>query len=239
MKSIIVDERISTGLESSLANRGFRIIKLPASRELPAAICSHPDSLMLRIKNRLFTYSSYAESGLEVFSDIREYHRDIAIFFVSDEPGDVYPKDAGLNALVSGDRLFAKTDSLCEAVKEYSRSIGQRLIFTKQGYPACTTLLFGGKYAVTSDKGMKRVLEGEGIEVLLIRNGDISLSPYEYGFIGGASFVYEDKIFFYGDLSSHRDGEKIMSFARERGFSAVSLSGERLVDLGGAVILDQ
>ncbi len=238
MKSIIVDERINSKCRHSLLRLGFNCLLMPAFSELPEAVRSHPDSLIFKHKNRLFCYASYTEAGMSVFSDIREYHSNTVISFLSDEAGKNYPEDTRLNALVMGDRLFARLDSLAEGIKEYARSAGITLINTRQGYPACTTLTFGEKYAITADRGMKTALECEGMNVLLISEGGISLFPYEYGFIGGASFVHENTVYFFGDIHSHRDGDAICDFINSRGFSVVSLSEGGLVDLGGAVILE-
>ena len=69
-------------------------------------------------------------------------------------------------------------------------------------------------------------------------NGDISLSPYEYGFIGGASGVFRDKLYFIGDLRLHRDAEKIENAARLQGLSPVSLGSFPLIDLGKIIFID-
>ena len=237
-KSIIVDERIDKEIELSLKRLGFFVIRLPMSSLLPDAIGSHPDSLILKLGEVLISYSSYVEDGLSVFSDVREYHRNIRLSFVSEEPGKEYPSDCRLNALVAGDRLFARLDSLANGVRETAERQGLRLINTRQGYPACSTLMLDESHAVTADRGLGAVLESEGIKVLLISSGGISLPPYEYGFIGGASFVYKDAVYFFGDLSSHPDGERIRAFLSDAGYEAISLSQGALFDYGGAVILE-
>ncbi len=223
---------------SRLEGLGFNVLTLPAFDSLPKAIQSHPDSLLFLLKNRLFSYSPYAECGLEVFSDIREYHRNTVLSFVSEDAGKSYPEDTRLNALLMGDKLFSRLESISDAVKEHATALGIKLINTKQGYPACTTLKINSSAAVSADTGMKRLLEKEGIEVLLISSGGISLPPYEYGFIGGASFVFGSKVYFFGDITSHPDGERIIKFIENKGLEAVSLFGGGLIDLGGAVILE-
>ena len=238
MKSIIVDERIRKEDERALERLGFLVLRLPPLRLLPEAISSHADSLLFRYNKRLFTYCAYAEDGLSVLSDIREYHRDISISFLSEEPGKKYPNDCILNALLIGDRLFARTKSLAEGIKELASSEGLELVNTTQGYPACTTLTFQDKYAITADAGLAKSLIDEGIRVLTISQGNIALPPYEYGFIGGASFVYKDTVYFFGNLNSHPDGRKIEEFIKNAGYKVFSLSEGGLIDLGGAIVLD-
>ena len=238
MKSIIVDKRIDEECERSLLRLGFNVIKLPALTMLGAAIESHPDSLFFRHKKQIFAYSDYVEVGLEVFSDIREYHRELSLNFVSETPKDAFPGDCALNALVMGDILFARKDSVSDRIIDHAKKEGLRVVNVRQGYPACATLALGAKHAVTADRGLHLVFSKEGIESLLISEGDITLPPYEYGFIGGSSFVYGSSVYFFGDLDTHRDSERIKIFLKRHGFSAISLAKGVLRDLGGAVILE-
>ncbi len=238
MKSIIVDERIDDKCILSLERLGFNVLKLPGCKELPDAIRSHPDSLFFKHGWDLFTFGCYAESGLEVFCDLREYHRNIRLHFVSELPTDRYPEDCKINALSVKDKIFARLEGLCEGIRSFAKDKGLKLINTKQGYPACATLVFGDKRAITADEGLKRTLEKEGIETLLIKSGDISLPPYEYGFIGGASFVHRKTVYFFGDLAAHSDGARIEEFIKDAGYNIKSLGIGRLVDLGGALVFE-
>jgi hypothetical protein len=111
--------------------------------------------------------------------------------------------------------------------------LGFEIINVNQGYPACTVLKLSDSLAITADMGMKKALEKNGIEVYLIENGEISLPPYKYGFIGGCAGIHEDKIYFLGDPSLHPSYEIIKTGASKAGLEIVSLSDEKLSDLGG------
>ena len=84
---------------------------------------------------------------------------------------------------------------------------------------------------------MAQVLKNNGIETLLIGPGHIALPPHEYGFIGGASFVHEKQVYFFGDINLHPDSSAILDFIYRHGYEAISLAEEGLLDLGGAVVL--
>jgi len=233
----LVDERISQKCERALLLRGARIIKLPAAKGLPAPMASHPDMLLFLHENRIITSAEYCERYPYIFTDIRELSRGAEFTFTEDSYGDKYPYDAIFNALTVGNRIFLKSDTASGAVISYAKSRGLEIISTKQGYPACTVLAFGGS-AITSDPGMARQLSDSGIKVTLIGNGDIALPPYEYGFIGGAAGVYKKDVYFLGDISSHRDGAKICDAVRDAGFTPISLSDEPLADLGRILFID-
>lgn len=237
MKSAIVDERISTKCERALLLQGFNLIKMKAARELNDAVKSHPDILMFVHENNIITSAEYCESFPYIFSDIRDALDSSSFTFTSDVFEAQYPGDALFNALVIQNKIFMKTDSISDAVKAYADERGLKTVKVKQGYPACTVLAFGAS-AITSDNGMATVMRKEGIKVTVIDNGDISLPPHEYGFIGGACGVYGKEVFFLGDYKTHRNAELIESAILAEGFTPVSLSDEGLFDLGRIIFLD-
>ena len=108
----------------------------------------------------------------------------------------------------------------------------------RQGYPACVTLALTEKLAVTADEGMANAISGAGISVELIKNGGVSLSPYEYGFIGGAAGVYKNKVYFIGNLNTHPDCQKIEDAIRGAGLVPVSLSDLPLRDFGRIIFIE-
>lgn len=236
MRNILVDERISGQLESALMKMGLNPIKLPPDRRLGDSVASHPDTLLFHHKNRIITTAEYCDDAAYIFSDIREYSPEMKISFTSDERKAKYPWDCVMNALVIENKLFCNTEYISKAVIEYAKEVGLTLVHTNQGYPACTTLAFGN-HAITSDPGMARILRENGVDVLTISQGHIDLFPHEYGFIGGASFVYNNMVCFFGDVTDHPDGEKIVNFITDSGYRTISLSPGRLTDLGGAVLL--
>ena len=237
MKSVIVDGRISESCERALKIRGLDPILLPMDKDLGEAVASHPDTVLFKLKDEIFTTADYCDTAAYVFSDVREYAPNIKINFTSDVRGPRYPEDCAMNALCLGKRIFARLDSLSPAIKAAATAKGYELINVSQGYPACTTLALDECHAITADKGMAKVLTKHGIEVTLIREGHISLPPHEYGFIGGASGVSCGKVYFFGDLSGHPDAKAIENAVRGCGLEPISLSDEPLRDLGGMIFL--
>ena len=237
MKCAIVDERISEKCERGLLLRGFQVLKCPPFKKISTALSSHPDMLMAKVKNRIISSVEYCESASYLFSDIRELAPDVEMTFSDEHISEKYPHDAIFNALNIGNRIFLKEDTASLAVKHFSESAGIEIIPVKQGYPACTVLAFGNT-AVTADKGMQKALLQQGINVTLISDGDISLPPHEYGFIGGASGVYKNEVYFLGDIATHRDSKKILDAIRLENYTPISLSDEPLRDLGRIIFVD-
>ena len=236
MKTIIVDQRISAKCERALIKEGFMLIKLAADSDLGEAVASHPDTLLFYSDGEIITTADYCDKAAYLFSDIREYAPGIKISFTDDKRSSKYPEDCILNALVIGKRIYCKEDTISTAIKEYASRKGYSIINTKQGYPTCNVLHFGNS-AITSDKGLATLLQDNQIKVTLIRPGYISLPPYEYGFIGGASGVVGNKVYFFGDISKHPDCDIIFDAIKSEGYTPISLSNEPLVDFGGIIAL--
>ena len=230
---VLVDERISEKCVCSLVAEGFNPIKLPAVPSLPSAIASHTDIIAFKLKNKIFLSKAYFNAFFDVLSPLESE----ILCLTECSQGINYPLDAIFNGLVMGDKLFCKRDSFSKEIIASAEALGIKTISVKQGYPACTVLKISENAAITADRGMANVLKNEGISVLEIENGDVSLPPYEYGFIGGAGGVSEDTIYFFGDIHTHRDSKRIIEFIAENGKRVRSLSDEPLVDLGGMIFL--
>lgn len=236
MKILIVDYKIPREFEKALCKEGFSLIKLPADPSLNEAVASHPDTVLFYSDGEIITTADYCDAAAYIFSDIRELRPEVKISFTADARGDIYPRDCIMNALVIGDRIFCKTDTVSDAIKDFATRRGYRLIHTNQGYPACSVLTFG-ESAITADRGLAEVMMQNGVRVTLIGAGSISLPPYEYGFIGGASGVINNKVYFFGDITSHPDSEKICQAIRSEGYIPCSLSSGELRDVGGFIAL--
>ena len=238
MKNIILDKRVSSDILTSLRKLGLEPLLAEGHCGLSEAIASHPDSLFFKLGDTVFTYADFVEAALPLLSDIREYHSNYKLCFVSEAPRPTYPDDCRLNALFIGGKVFAREASLACSVKDHLAASGIPLINVKQGYPACSVLKLSESAAITADKGLFSVLSAEGIDCLTIRPGGIVLHPHEYGFIGGASFVYHGRVCFFGDIGTHPDYLIIKDFIESKGLSILSLSSALPVDLGGALILE-
>ncbi|MBO7196324.1 MAG: hypothetical protein J6V80_03225 [Clostridia bacterium] len=236
MKLLIVDNRISTKCERALEKEGFYLLKLPADPSLGEAVASHPDTVLFYADGKIISTADYCDKAAYIFTDIREFKPEIKIHFTDDHRSSLYPQDCIMNALVIGKSIFCKTDSVSKSIIDFAEQRGYKIIHTNQGYPACSVLSFGNN-AITADTGMADILTNNGVCVTLISQGSISLPPHQYGFIGGASGVVGNKIYFFGDITKHPDYNIIYNSIINAGYIPVSLSDESLADVGGLVAL--
>ena len=239
MTSVLISEMAPVECDRALMLAGFHPIRLPAARALlGSAVASHPDTLVFHHADTVITDCDYCDDAAFVFSELRELYPNIKVGFSDAGLRAGYPHECAFNAAVHENTLFARMDSLSAAVREYAEATGLTLVSTKQGYPACATLMLKGR-AITADCGLARVYESCGLPVTLIKQGGIQLPPHEYGFIGGASGVYGNTVYFFGDLSSHEDGELIKRAITESGYEIRSLCSGPLRDLGGMIFLGE
>ena len=237
----IVDERIPKTCENELLSRGFQLIKLKADDRLSVAVCSHTDMILFRYKNTLVGSRAYFKTHNELYERIKTSLPDFEFILSDENVSAVYPKDAIFNALVIGKQIFLKADSASRELLSLSEKAGLTAVNVNQGYPACTTLALPSGFAITADMGMSRALAGNGIEIINISESEaIKLPPYRNGFIGGCAAVFENTVYFIGNLLAHPSAEKIKSELEKRGYEAVSLDSEAdsLFDLGGMILIN-
>ncbi len=224
----------------TLKSFGFAPISLPHDPRLNKTVSTHADTL-------IFSSGTAAIANADYIARLPENIAD-KLTAVSESPYGAYPTDTAFNALTVGRFMFARLASLAPSLKQYADDMGLTPINVNQGYAKCSTLAIpSARAAITADKGMAAAMESAGISVLRISEGHIALDGCEYGFIGGASFVWEPicccsvaehtrRVFFFGDIRRHPDGEAIVDFLHRFGCETVSLGGE-LTDFGGAVII--
>ena len=238
IKIAIVDNRISPDEERKLTLSGYRVLTLPPFSHLSEAVASHPDMLIYRLGGELISYADYCEEASYVFSDLSLLMKGTRFVLTADNVQPEYPRDVGLNALRMGNKLFVRRASASSTLLSLAEREGVEIVDVKQGYPACTVLKLSDSAAITADRGMAATLEKHGIRVTLIDLGDVSLPPYEYGFIGGAGEADGGKLFFFGDVKAHRNADKIIAAAEAEGLRIVPLSGGVLRDLGGIIFAE-
>ena len=85
---------------------------------------------------------------------------------------------------------------------------------------------------ITSDKTIAKACVASGIDVLVVSEGNVSLPPYDYGFIGGTSGACGNKVYFCGSLDTHPDATKITEFCKSNGKDIISISDNIIFDVG-------
>ena len=206
---------------SILSGMGFMLYPLPASKQLPLPTATHADMLMF-YDGSLLLSEDYFNENSTLFADVIP---------TKEKLGGKYPCDILFNCFVIDNILFGKIDALSDKIKnKYENRVN-----LKQGYAKCSSLILGNA-VITADTNIYNKVTQSGFEALKISGGNILLPGYDCGFIGGASAVLDNTVFFFGDITKHPDYAKIKDFISSRGLSLCYDKSYPLTDFGGAVI---
>ena len=206
----------------------FCVLKSDYDKELVSYERYHADMQALNIKGKLFVNSN-CKAVVNTLDKL-----NIA-YTLCEDIGNKYPDNVALNAALVGNRLLCKEKALHPRVKEYCNINNIKVLNVNQGYTKCSTLILNENAIITDDESIEKVSLINNINVLKISKGDIFLDSETVGFIGGASAVIDDIVYFFGDITSHRDGVKIIEFLSLYNLNYKCVIPGRLLDIGGIV----
>ena len=228
--TVLIDPRVSEACVRTLVSLGVSVKRLPLSSDLDRPVSGHPDLLTAKLpRGELLLTRRYYEANRAFFDGLGH-----PLCPTEEALEPQYPRDVLFDALAVGDTLYGKEGTVSRVLRREYR----HFVPVKQGYARCSVAMLSDRAAVTADRGLADALRRSGVAVLDIRPGHIALPGYDYVFIGGAGGRLPDGTYvFFGDLTSHPDGEAICRFAEEQKISAVSLSDEPICDHGGILCL--
>ncbi len=230
MKFLLIGERYKDKLEIPLGKLGFEPFWLPNNPNLDIRLASHADLSVFKHEKTIVIANNMGNSRLVKVLTNRGYK----IILSEKEQSKDYPHDINLCAAYAGEWLIHNIAFTDRAIID---NVPLKHLNVKQGYARCTVLPVNNGL-ITADKGIVVKALVAGIEVLQICSGGVSLDGFNEGFIGGASFIAGDTIFFTGNIYSHPDHERIIEFIKKQGMEHCSLTDEPLFDIGGAIYIE-
>ena len=231
MRNLIIDSRIRKE-EYDYLSKYFNVIKLELSEDVYDEISGHSDIFYCKIYDKVicspnakFKNNEFLKGNLEVKNK--------------------YPKDVMYNVCQIGDKLVSNkyTD---KKILDYwhSKNKENSIIVVNQGYTKCSITVTGNHSCITSDKGIYKKLIKENINVSLIEEDKICLLDKTSnvskmnGFIGGASFVFDNKFVLFGDFSKLKENNKevIIENLKINELELIDFKNLEIRDYGGAII---
>ncbi|MBQ2696162.1 MAG: hypothetical protein IJF61_02545 [Clostridia bacterium] len=223
----IVDCRYFDAVSASFGTGRILLPSVPC-KELDEPVSCHPDMVLFAPEKGTLICAK------EVFEDYQKLLSPYGVRLVQGKSNLMrdYPKDIAYNVLYTSVGAFARFDSTDARVTDFLEKQKVQKHNVNQGYARCSTVSFGAA-VITADTTISEAGKAAGLSVLKINSGFVSLPGYDYGFLGGASGVLEDNtVAFFGDLSTHPDGEKIRRFISENGYVCSDVPGTPLLDIG-------
>ena len=228
---LLCSENIRKEDELSLSEY-FSIIKLRAFSMLEGPVASHADMLICPLGDTLALHGLYYAENKDLFDEFDKLK--IKTVQANESVDKKYPSDILLNGLFLSQTLYGRIDRLSSLLTNYAKDT----VFVRQGYTRCSVCKLNENAIITADKSIADAASARGVDVLLITSGHTLLDGYNYGFIGGASLTYRDKIFFFGKIENHPDYVKMRDFAEKHSVKLISLSDLPLSDIGGGVVYE-
>ncbi len=151
--------------------------------------------------------------------------------------GGTYPSNVAYNVARIGKYVILNKKTVDKNILNYYIENGFTLINVKQGYTKCN-ICTDGEIAVTEDEGIYSALCENGIKTLKIPAGSVRLEGFDYGFIGGASGVFKDKILLCGEIKNKEILNQIKSFFNTNGAEIIIIDKEELTDYGSILYFE-
>ena len=237
MKIAIVDSRIPRDAEGALSHHADRIIALPPFSALQEPVSAHPDMLMFPTDSEIITNKRYAEENAALFCELAELSGRKLVLDET-ELAPAYPADVCFNCFAAGGRLFGLSAALSEKIICWASNRAMAMTNVRQGYAKCSACVVSHNAVITEDASIERAMKENGVDVLRVAPGYVTLDGYNCGFMGGASGADDVNVYFCGDITRHPDFEKINDFCRQHGKKCVSLGSGRLYDVGTIFFLE-
>lgn len=210
---------------------GIKSYPLKDYNHLQKPIASHADMLLCVIDKTVFCYGDYYDDNKCTFDAIESEGYEIVK--VQHACSKEYPNDIGLNALTVGKTIFCKEKNTAKEILTFAKGNGYKVVNVNQGYSCCSTYILNENVAITSDAGMKKALEKEGIEVIFINADKIQLEGYNHGFIGGSGATFEKTAFFFGSIDNLPEYKSISDAIRDNLMVEKSILSGDVCDFGG------
>lgn len=228
MKLLIVDYRISENELSSLLKMNYNVLFCPQCTSLYEAIDGHPDIQFFCYKDKVITHPKMIKSTLDKLKLF-----NVNYTFSNNNLDHKYPYDIILNCFVIGDLFVHNIKYTDSSILDIATKENFKKIYVPQGYTKCSTAIISDKACITSDKSIYKALTLEGIDVLLLPPGDISLPNLDYGFIGGTCGLIEDNLLaFFGSLNEYKYGDEVKAFLKKHNLNYIYLHDGKLIDRG-------
>ena len=208
---------------------------IPGKQGVYGSILCHPDIYFFQINRTALVYAPVvSKKDIDSLCD-----RGVTMIKGEKVPDGYYPETAWYNAAGVGDVVFHKLCCTDPVILEETRKIRMRHVDVHQGYTRCSVLSVKDRAIITFDRGIDEAADQAGIDTLLVSPGYIVLPGEKHGFIGGTGGSTPDgKVVILGDIGTHPEGDRIISFFDKHNVEYIDIKGMPLYDAGGLIILD-
>lgn len=230
---VIADGRISEKMEKGLLQLGIRAIKTIRLPTVYEAVAYHPDIMLHHLGGNRIIHAPGV--GCRLLDELK----CMGFYLIKGETllSPNYPGDIAYNVARVGSFAFHNLRHTDPVLRDELERLGVELVNVKQGYAKCSVSIVDKHAIITSDAGIARAAEKNGVEALLIESeNNILLPGLNYGFIGGSSGLADSHIWMLsGNVRKLKSFSKIIQFLKNRNIGITSLTDEDVVDIGSII----
>ena len=148
--------------------------------------------------------------------------------------GNAYPETVPYNAVGIGNILIHNLNYTDEKILDLYRKISTKSVQlnVNQGYTRCNLLALDERNFITSDFGIKHVLEDNGCNVFYVDPHQVTLPGHDYGFFPGCCGLVDDCVVVCGSLKHLKECKELKKFIRRNNMRIIELYDGELVDVG-------
>lgn len=224
----VISANCDNSLEKALSDLSIKIIATAPNPFLDDSVAVHGDILCFHLGNNEFLID---QNQIEIINKLTNLNCTVKTVNGISSP---YPKDCPLNCADIGDFLICNEKITHKTIIDNAVKHGKTVINVKQGYAKCSVCIADRNTIITDDASIyKAVSPYPEIKALFVEKGSVMLKNCNYGFIGGCTgLIGNKKLFFNGDLSTHSDYTRIVSFLKENQIRYFDIKNKPLTDIG-------
>ena len=170
-----------------------------------------------------------------------ERHCESVICAPDNSVGNKYPDTCRFNAVGVGNILIHNLKYTDKKILDLYRNLSTKSvqINVNQGYTRCNLLALNETNYITSDLGVKRVLEEHNFNVFYVDPHQITLPGQKYGFFPGCCGLVDDNLVVCGSISRLKKCKELRKFVRRNGMKIIELYNGELIDVGSIFFVRQ
>ena len=228
--TIIASSLMPEPAKESLSKLGAVTWLEPSDKAYPS-ISSHPDIFFFCKDERHCNSVIYAPNipvgtrhALSVL-DIKEGISSV---------GHKYPATVPYNAVGVGNLLIHNLLYTDLSIRNLYVKISTKSVQlnVNQGYTRCNLLALDERNFITSDFGIKKVLEEHGCNVFYVDPHQIALPGHDHGFFPGCCGLVNDFVVVCGSLKHLKECKELKKFIRRNNMKIIELYDGELIDVG-------
>lgn len=226
----IIDARCNATIIEQLHNYVEEVFLFKSEGITYESISCHPDIFIYQDANKLIIAPNAPQ-------ELHDWLRQKGIVYIQGESriGTTLQDSCYYNCVATKNRFFHREGFTDSAVFNHNQR--KEFIQLPQSYTRCSMLPLTEETFITSDTGIHKALQKNGLTSFLFSPNEIQIAVHHNGFLGGTCGIADEKIFFLGNPLLHKDGERLYQFIEKSGLEIIPLCDEKLYDGGGIFFL--